>query len=83
VLGLELLRFEEAILETVTDFRPNQLTAYLFELARRFSDFYQQCPVLQADTEARRQSRLLLCDLKGRTIKQGLDPLGIHVVDKK
>jgi arginyl-tRNA synthetase len=81
-LGLELLRFEEALRETVSDYRPNQLTAYLFALAKCFSDFYQQCPVLRAETEATRTSRLLLCDLTGRTIRQGLELLGIHVVDK-
>ncbi|MCY2995068.1 MAG: arginine--tRNA ligase [Planctomycetota bacterium] len=81
-LGLELLRFEEALLETVADYRPNQLTVYLFELAKCFSDFYQQCSVLKAQTSALRHSRLLLCDLAGRTIRQGLQLLGIHVVDK-
>ncbi len=81
-LGLELLRLEEALLETVADYRPNQLTAYLFELAKCFSDFYQQCPVLKAPTAALRHSRLLLCDLAGRTLRQGLQLLGIRVVDK-
>lgn len=81
-LGLELLRFEEALLETAADYRPNQLTVYLFELAKCFSDFYQQCPVLKAPTTDLRHSRLLLCDLAGRTIRQGLQLLGIQVVDK-
>lgn len=81
-LGRELLRFEEALAETLVDYRPNQLTSYLFTLAKGFSDFYQQCPVLKADSEALRRSRLLLCDLAGRTIRQGLDLLGIQVVDK-
>ena len=66
----------------LVDLRPNQLTSYLFELARCFSDFYQQCPVLKAEGESLRRSRLLLCDLAGRTIRQGLDLLGIHVVDR-
>ncbi len=81
-LGLELLQFAEAIEETLVDYRPNLLTGYLFELARRFSEFYQQCKVLQAETESVRTSRLLLCDLTGRVIRCGLDLLGIQVVDK-
>jgi arginyl-tRNA synthetase len=81
-LALELLRLAEALDETVADYRPNQLTSYLFDLAKRFSDFYQQCHVLKAEDEFLRRSRLLLCDLTGRTIKQGLDLLGISVVDK-
>ena len=66
----------------MADYRPSQLTSYLFDLAKGFSEFYHQCPVLTADNQTQRTSRLLLCDLTGRTIRQGLDLLGIHVVDK-
>lgn len=81
-LGLELLRFAEALWDVVTDYRPNLLTTYLFQLAQAFSDFYERCPVLKAETAEVRHSRLLLCALAGRTIRQGLELLGIHVVDK-
>jgi len=81
-LGLELLRFSEALDLVVADYRPNQLTAYLFDLANRYSTFYEQCPVLKAETEPLRYSRLLLCDLTARTIRQGLELLGISVVEK-
>ena len=81
-LGLELLRFSEAIDLVVADYRPNQLTSYLFDLANRYSTFYEQCPVLKAETDALRNSRLLLCDLTARTIRKGLKLLGIDVVDR-
>ena len=81
-LGLELLRFSEAIELALSDYRPNQLTNYLFELANRYSTFYEECPVLKAETEAARTNRLLLCDLTARTLKQGLALLGIEVVEK-
>ena len=81
-LGLELLRFSEALEQTVADYRPNQLTAYLFDLANRYSTFFEQCHVLRAETDSLRQSRLLLCDLTARTIQKGLDLLGIKVVEK-
>jgi arginyl-tRNA synthetase len=81
-LGLELLRFGEALELAVADYRPNQLTAYLFELANRYSTFFENCPVLRAESDELRQSRLLLCDLTARTIRQGLDLLGISVVDR-
>jgi arginyl-tRNA synthetase len=81
-LGLELLRLAEAIEESVIDYRTNVVTSYLFDLARRFSEFYQQCKVLKAETRALRHSRLLLCDLTGRALHRGLDLLGIRVVDK-
>jgi arginyl-tRNA synthetase len=81
-LALELLRFSEALDLAVIDYRPNQLTAFLFELANRYSTFFEQCHVLKAETEPLRQSRLLLCDLTARTIEKGLELLGIKVVEK-
>jgi arginyl-tRNA synthetase len=81
-LGLQLLRFGEALDLAVADYRPNQLTAYLFELANRYSTFFENCPVLRAESDELRQSRLLLCDLTARTIRQGLELLGISVVDR-
>jgi arginyl-tRNA synthetase len=81
-LGLQLLRFAEALDLAVVDYRPNQLTGYLFELADCYSTFYETCPVLKAETDALRQSRLLLCDLAARTIRKGLELLGIDVVEK-
>jgi len=81
-LALELLRFAEALDLTAADYRPNQLTAYLFELANRYSTFFEQCHVLRAESELLRQSRLLLCDLTARTIQKGLQLLGIKVVEK-
>jgi len=81
-LGLALLRFSEAIDTTVADYRPNHITNYLFETAEKFSSFYNACPVLKAETDATRASRLLLCDLTRRTMKTGLSLLGIEVVEK-
>jgi arginyl-tRNA synthetase len=81
-LALELLRFAEALDLTAADYRPNQLTAYLFELANRYSTFFEHCHVLRAESESLRQSRLLLCDLTARTIQKGLELLGIKVVEK-
>lgn len=81
-LALGLLQFSEALDVAVAEYRPNHLTAYLFEVANRYSSFFEQCPVLKAPSAASRASRLLLCDLTARTLAQGLDLLGIQVVDK-
>ncbi len=81
-LAVELLRFSEALEMTAADYRPNQLTAYLFDLANRYSTFFEQCHVLRAPSDELRQSRLLLCDLTARTIQKGLELLGIEVVEK-
>jgi arginyl-tRNA synthetase len=81
-LAVALLQFSETLDRVVADYRPNHLTAYLFELATRYSSFFENCPVLQAETEALRASRLVLCDLTARTIKLGLNLLGIEVVER-
>jgi arginyl-tRNA synthetase len=81
-LGLALLQLAEALDRVVADYRPNHLTAYLFELASRYNDFFENCPVLKAENDALRTSRLLLCDLTARTIARGLDLLGIEVVER-
>ena len=66
----------------VADYRPNHLTNYLFVVAKRFASFFEQCPVLKAENDTVRDSRLLLCDLVARVIQHGLDLLGIDVVDR-
>jgi arginyl-tRNA synthetase len=81
-LAIALVQFSETLDRVVADYRPNHLTAYLFELATRYSDFFENCPVLRAETEALRASRLVLSDLTARTIKLGLDLLGIEVVER-
>lgn len=81
-LALAILRFSEALDQVVAEYRPNFLTAYLFELANCYSTFFEQCPVLKAPDDAMRTSRLLLCDLTARTLRRGLELLGIAVVDK-
>ena len=70
------------VLETVADeCRPNFLCNYLYELAGLFARFYESCPVLKAEgTE--RATRLLLCDLTGRVLRQGLATLGIEVTEQ-
>ena len=64
------------------ELKPNILTDYLFDLANAFSTLFEECPVLKADSTARRESRLALCDLTARTLKSGLDLLGIDVVER-
>ena len=81
-LGIQLLRFAEALADVEADYMPHHLTAYLFDLAKSYSTFFENCPVLKAETDATRNSRLLLCDLTARTIRTGLDLLGIQVVEK-
>ena len=81
-LAKHLIRYGEAIEGAVADYRPNYLTSYLYELAQKFSAFYTNCPVLQAEAD-KRPTRLVLCDLTAKTIRHGLSELlGIEVVEQ-
>ena len=81
-LAKHLIRYGEAIEAAAADYRPNYLTAYLYELAQKFSAFYTNCPVLDAGPD-KRPTRLLLCDLTAEIIKHGLSELlGIEVVEQ-
>jgi arginyl-tRNA synthetase len=81
-LGVQVLRLPETLELAATDLKPNILTDYLFDLANRFSTFFEECPVLKAESPERRDSRLALCDLTGRTLKFGLSLLGIDVSER-
>ncbi|MDH2998169.1 arginine--tRNA ligase [Pasteurellaceae bacterium LFhippo2] len=80
-LALKLLQFEEAVTTVAKDGTPHVLCQYLYELAGIFSSFYEACPILNAE-EAVKQSRLKLASLAAKTLKQGLDLLGIKTVEK-
>ncbi|MFO0547143.1 MAG: arginine--tRNA ligase [Polyangiaceae bacterium] len=75
-LALALLSFEGAVRDVAATLEPHRLCTYLYELATTFSGFYNKCPVLKADP-ATRTSRLILCVLTGRVLREGLALLGI------
>jgi len=81
-LGLQLLRFPEALDAAAADYLPHIITAYLWDLAKTFSGFFENCPVLTAETQELRESRLVLVDLTGRVIQQALALLGIRTVER-
>jgi arginyl-tRNA synthetase len=81
-LALQLLRLEDALTAAASDYRPHMITTYLWDLSKAYSGFFQNCPVLKAETPELRQSRLLLCDLTARVIQRGLDLLGIRTVER-
>ena len=81
-LAFELVRFQSALENVSKDYRPNFLTAYLYDLANKYSSFFERCPVLKTEDESIRSNRLLLCDLTARTIGLGLNLLGIQTVER-
>jgi arginyl-tRNA synthetase len=81
-LALQVVRLPEMLDLVASELRPNILADYLFGLANSFSGFFENCPVLKAPTPESRQSRLALCDLTARTLRRGLELLGIGVVER-
>lgn len=80
-LAVKLLQFEEVLNGVAKDGMPHILCQYLYELAGAFSSFYEACPMLNAEENVK-NSRLRLATLTAKTLKQGLDLLGIKTIEK-
>lgn len=76
-----LLNFGLVLEAAAAEYRPNFICNYLYELAGKFTSFYENCPVLKAGP-AERASRLVLCDLTARVLRQGLEVLGIETLEQ-
>ena len=77
-LSKSIIGFSESIDETINSYSPHRLAIYLHHLAQDFASFYENCPVLVSNDEAKMNSRLALCNLTARTLKTGLGLLGIE-----
>jgi arginyl-tRNA synthetase len=78
----QLARFGEAVESAAASYEPHILTDYAFELTRRFSAFYEACPILRAESNESREARLYLAWLTGKTLGSTLELLGIETVPK-
>jgi arginyl-tRNA synthetase len=82
-LVVMLLRFEDVLEKAARDTAPNQITSYLYDLTTLFMRFYEQNPILKEGIDKEtRESRLAMAALTAKVIKQGLEILGIEVVDR-
>ncbi len=83
-LGLAkvLSRMPDVLDQVAESCYPHNLCDYLYELSRRFSVFYENCPVLQAEDDATRNNRLALCRLTERHLEIGLRCLGIETLER-
>lgn len=80
-IAIKLCQYSEVVPEVMTDYRPNLLATYLYELAQTFHSFYEQCPVLNSEKQTR-NTRLALCEATSKVLKHGLELLGIYPPDK-
>jgi arginyl-tRNA synthetase len=81
-LGLHLDAFGDTVFEAAAEYAPHKLAAYLYQLASHLTTFYDQCPVLKADTPEQTENRLFLIDLTARTLHQGMALLGIRTPER-
>ncbi|HCD1256588.1 TPA: arginine--tRNA ligase [Citrobacter amalonaticus] len=81
-LAARLLQFEETLTVVAREGTPHVMCAYLYDVAGLFSGFYEHCPILSAENEEVRNSRLKLALLTAKTLKLGLDTLGIETVER-
>ncbi len=82
-LALKILQLEDVIDAVISECMPNLLCNYLYELASLYMSFYEACPILKDDIAIEvKESRLALCQLISKTLKQGLDILGIEVMER-
>ena len=81
-LALRILRFDSAVWEMLDTLSPHKLCNYLFDLATDFTSFYEHCPVMKAEDDTIRTSRLMLCESTARTMEQGLALLGIRAPEQ-
>ena len=81
-LAARLLQFEETLAVVARDGTPHVMCSYLYDLAGLFSGFYEHCPILSAESDSVRNSRLKLAQLTAKTLKLGLDTLGIETVER-
>ncbi len=77
-----LLEYGSTIDLVTREYRPHLLCGYLYEVASMFHKFFEHCPVLKAESDELRDSRLALCQLTGDVLKHGLDLLGIETLEK-
>jgi len=81
-LALRLLGFGAMVTQLGETAEPHRLCAYLFDVASLFTTFYEECPVLKAESESLRVSRLALCALTLDVLTKGLGLLGVPIPER-
>ena len=78
-LALQLCRFGGVLETVVEDLFPHHLCEYLYNLAEKFNAFFRDCRV---EGSPEQDSRLLLCEATAKTLKTGLNLLGLQTVER-
>jgi arginyl-tRNA synthetase len=70
-------RFPEEVERAAEEYKPLYMANYAYSLARAFTEFYRECPVLQAEPEVR-EARLAMVAAAKQTLENSLRLLGIQ-----
>lgn len=81
-LARHLLKLPDVLREVEQELLPSKLCEYIFELSGKFNQFYESCPVMQAETTELQRSRLALCNLSASVLRLSLGLLGINTLER-
>ena len=81
-LARHILRFPDVVREVEADLLPSKLCEYIYELSGKFNQFYESCPVMQADNQAQQRARFALCELSASLLSVSLGLLGIKPLER-
>lgn len=76
-LATYLMHFNTTVLSAAENTKPALVCNYLYDLAKKFNQFYHDCPIGTAESEDLKTARLALASATGRVLKNGLGLLGI------
>ncbi|MEZ4387674.1 MAG: arginine--tRNA ligase [Candidatus Krumholzibacteriia bacterium] len=78
----ELIRLPGVIAGAASSREPHRLTSYVLELSRAYHQFYTECKIIDLEHKARSRSRLMLCQLTRKAIKDVLDLIGVEAPER-
>jgi arginyl-tRNA synthetase len=81
-LLLQMEQFPTLIEEAAHEFNPSAICNYTFKLAQTFNSFYDEHSIAKAESEEKKQLRLMLATMTANTLQSAMAMLGIEVPQK-
>jgi len=80
-LMIQLIKFNDILIQSTLNYKPSSLCTYLYDLAKLFNSFYANCPINKAELPVK-LARAKLARAVQTTLTHGLDLLGIPAPEK-
>lgn len=81
-LLLQMEQYPATIEQAAREYSPSVICNYAFRLAQTFNSFYQQHSIKDAESEEKKQLRLMIAVMTGNTLESAMSLLGIGVPQK-